>query len=397
MHERAIVEEERATRPATSPKETTVELRGHWYRGGTSKCWLFDAHDVARHASGREEMLRLVADAFGAADARQLDGVGGGTSTTSKAAIITPTPEGPADLDYLFAQVGIGEPTIELGSNCGNCATAVALYAVQAGLVTAGDVATRVSMRNVNTGAVLTGTIATPKRRIPTSGQARIPGSTALGVPVRLAFQAPWGLTAGELLPTGHARDALVVGGRTLGATMVDAGAPALFLDAVDLRVDLSSMTDPLSAQLPTLLAARAAAGVAMGLRTPDSPPQNAIPKVGLIAAPGTYTATDGTVVPAHTHDLRVRMLSMLAPHPAIGLTSAVALSAAAAVPGSLVASSLSSGAAGESHRLRIGTPAGVVTTELVTDAEGRVVEVALDRAARRLAVATIEVASAVA
>src|SRR6478735_612322 len=270
MHERAIVEEERATRPATSPKETTVELRGHWYRGGTSKCWLFDAHDVARHASGREEMLRLVADAFGAADARQLDGVGGGTSTTSKAAIITPTPEGPADLDYLFAQVGIGEPTIELGSNCGNCATAVALYAVQAGLVTAGDVATRVSMRNVNTGAVLTGTIATPKRRIPTSGQARIPGSTALGVPVRLAFQAPWGLTA----------------------------------------------------------------------------------------APGTYTATDGTVVPAHTHDLRVRMLSMLAPHPAIGLTSAVALSAAAAVPGSLVASRLSSGAA-DSHRLRIGTPAG--------------------------------------
>jgi 2-methylaconitate cis-trans-isomerase PrpF len=178
---------------------------------------------------------------------------------------------------------------------------------------------------------------------------------------------------------------------------MVDAGAPALFLDAAALRVDLSSMADPLSVQLPTLLAARAAAGVAMGLRAPDSPPQNAIPKVGLVAPPGTYTASDGTLVPADTHDLRVRMLSMLAPHPAIGLTSAVALSAAASVPGSLVASSVSSGASGETRRLRIGTPAGVVTTEVVTDAEGRVTEVALDRAARRLAVATIEVASAVA
>src|SRR5690349_19226178 len=205
MHERAIVEEERATRPATSPKETTVELRGHWYRGGTSKCWLFDAHDVARHASGREEMLRLVADAFGAADARQLDGVGGGTSTTSKAAIVTATPNGPADLDYLFAQVGIGDTTVELGSNCGNCATAIALYAVQAGIVAAGDPTTSVRMRNLNTGAVLTGAIATPFRRVPTSGQARVPGSAAPGVPVRLSFHAPWGQSTGSLLPTGSA------------------------------------------------------------------------------------------------------------------------------------------------------------------------------------------------
>src|SRR5689334_21287443 len=120
-------------------EEATMQLRGHWYRGGTSKCWLFDADDVARHASTHEEMLQLLADAFGAADARQLDGVGGGTSTTSKAAIITATPDGPADLDYLFAQVGIGDTAVELGSNCGNCATAIALYAVQAGIVPAGE------------------------------------------------------------------------------------------------------------------------------------------------------------------------------------------------------------------------------------------------------------------
>ena len=130
-----------------------MHLRGHWYRGGTSKCWLFDADDVALHATGQHEVLALLADAFGAADSRQLAGVGGGTSTTSKAAIVTPTPGGTADLDYLFAQVGIGSPVVELGSNCGNCATAIALYAVQAGIVPATSGVTRVRMRNVNTGA----------------------------------------------------------------------------------------------------------------------------------------------------------------------------------------------------------------------------------------------------
>src|SRR6478609_1927855 len=149
-------------------REKTVGLRGHWYRGGTSKCWLFNAEDVAPHAGSREEIRNLLADAFGAADARQLDGVGGGTSTTSKAAVIRATPEGPADLDYLFAQVGIGDPTVELGSNCGNCATAIALYAVQSGVVPPQEGSTRVSMRNLNTGAVLSGAIATPGGRIPT-------------------------------------------------------------------------------------------------------------------------------------------------------------------------------------------------------------------------------------
>ncbi|MDU0312136.1 PrpF domain-containing protein [Phycicoccus sp. M110.8] len=376
-----------------------MQLRGQWYRGGTSKCWLFDAGDVARHAPTQEDVLALLADAFGAADSRQLDGVGGGTSTTSKAAVITATPDGPADLDYLFAQVGIGQATVELGSNCGNCATAIALYAVQNGIVAAGDVATRVTMRNLNTGAVLSGTVSTPRRRVPTAGQARVPGSTAPGVPVRLSFHGPWGQSTGALLPTGRTTDRLVLpGGAAPEVTMVDAGAPAVFAPASDLGVDLSSMTAGLDHRLPELLELRAEAGLAMGLRGPDDTPQHAIPKVGLVAPPAGYTAADGSHVAADTHDLRVRMLSMFAPHPAIGLTSAVALSSAATIPGSLVARSIGPSSPEERTRhLRIGTPAGVVATEVVTDADGNVVEVVLDRAARQLAVAQIEVARTVA
>lgn len=376
-----------------------MQLRGHWYRGGTSKCWLFDAEDVALHAGSREQIRSLLADAFGAADPRQLDGVGGGTSTTSKAAVVRATPDGPADLDYLFAQVGIGDPTVELGSNCGNCATAIALYAVQSGVVPPKEGTTRVRMRNLNTGAVLSGTVATPGGRIPASGLASVPGSSALGVPVSLSFHAPWGRTTGAVLPTGRVADQISADGFILTATLVDAGAPAVLIPADEAGIDLSVMTGNLSEQLPRLVAARASAGLMMGLRKPEDPPQNAVPKVGVVAAPGDYVAADGTRIAADTHDLRVRMLSMLAPHPAIGLTSAVAVSLAAALPGSVVAKVLPP--AFETHQgrrlLRIGTPAGVISTEVVTDDDGDVSEVALHRAARHLAVADIDVAQPVA
>ncbi|WP_284989236.1 PrpF domain-containing protein [Arthrobacter sp. efr-133-TYG-120] len=376
-----------------------MQLRGHWYRGGTSKCWLFDAEDVALHAGSREQIRSLLADAFGAADPRQLDGVGGGTSTTSKAAVVRATPDGPADLDYLFAQVGIGNPTVELGSNCGNCATAIALYAVQSGIVTPQSGSTRVRMRNLNTGAVLSGTVATPGGRIPASGLASVPGSSALGVPVSLSFHAPWGRTTGAVLPTGRVADQISADGFILTATLVDAGAPAVLIPADEAGIDLSVMNGNLSEHLPRLVAARASAGLMMGLRKPEDPPQNAVPKVGVVAAPGDYVAADGTRIAADTHDLRVRMLSMLAPHPAIGLTSAVAVSLAAALPGSVVAKVLPP--AFETHQgrrlLRLGTPAGVITTEVVTDDDGDVSEVALRRAARHLAVADIDVAQPVA
>ncbi|WP_369046685.1 PrpF domain-containing protein [Sinomonas sp. P10A9] len=372
-----------------------MQLRGHWYRGGTSKCWIFDAEDVSRHASTYEEIGSLLADAFGAADARQLDGVGGGTSTTSKAAVVWATPGGPADLDYLFAQVGIGDSTVELGSNCGNCATAIALYAVQSGIISPSEDTTRVSLRNLNTGAVLGGTIATPGRRVPTSGHATVPGSNAPGVPVGLSFRAPWGQTTGALLPTGSPSDEIAANGCGVTATLVDAGAPAVLIPAEEIGVDLSSMSDNLSEHLSQLIDARASAGLAMGLRKPGDPPQNAVPKVGIVAPPGDYTAADGTRITADSHDLRVRMLSMLAPHPAIGLTSAVAVSLAAALPGSVVAKALPP--AHDAHSgpllLRIGTPAGVITTEVVTDDAGNVIEVALRRAARHLAVADIDLA----
>lgn len=131
-------------------------------RGGTSKCWLFNAVDIDPYIADAGGLDNILTAAFGSGDPRQLDGVGGGSSTTSKAAIVRRSSAAGIDVDYLFAQVAIENRTVEWGSNCGNCATAIGLYAVQTGLVAVDDHVTVVRMRNENTGAILAAEIATP-------------------------------------------------------------------------------------------------------------------------------------------------------------------------------------------------------------------------------------------
>jgi 2-methylaconitate cis-trans-isomerase PrpF len=174
----------------------------------------------------------LLLAAFDAADPRQIDGVGGASSITSKAAIVRPSPDGDADIEYAFAQVGIGDERVEWTSNCGNCATAVALYAVHHGLVPIAAGSTMVRMLNSNTGTRLTGTIPTPGGRAPDEGMALVPGTAAFGVPVLLGFEDPPGSTTGSALPTGRGVDTITGPGGQVKATLVDAGAPSALFDA---------------------------------------------------------------------------------------------------------------------------------------------------------------------
>lgn len=350
-------------------------IHGTWMRGGTSKCWLFSGAEADRFDASLDDVL---IEAFGAEDRRQLDGVGGGTSTTSKAAIVRASAHPGTDVDYLFAQVAIGERRVEWGSNCGNCATAIGLYAVQHGLVTCGPDQTRVRMRNLNTGALLECVVDTPAGVVPDFGRAPVPGTAARGVPVRLTFAAPAGTATGTLLPTGSASD--VIDGHQ--ATLVDAGAPAALFDA-----DGFAPADTIEDTLEELVRLRRYAAVAMGLAHPDDPISHAVPKVGIVSDAVDYLSSLGEPIAARDYDVRVSMVSMLAPHPAIGLTSAVAVACAARQPGSVVAAHLSTHTA--PNLLRLGTPAGVVTVGL-TKHDGEIAEVSLYRAARRLSEADI-------
>ncbi|MFD8378374.1 PrpF domain-containing protein [Streptomyces sp. NPDC059679] len=357
-----------------------LRLQGEMIRGGTSKCWIFDHHDVV--ATGVDADTLLLA-AYNAADPRQIDGVGGASSTTSKAAIVRTSAEPDVDVEYAFAQVGIGDERVEWTSNCGNCATAVALYAVHHGLVPVASDSTTVRMLNVNTGARLTGTIPTPGGAAPDAGTASVPGTAALGVPVLLGFEDPAGSTTGRALPTGHALDTLTGPTGPVEASLVDAGAPAALFDAKAFGLDGTEPLAEFGAIVPALTVLRRQAALAMGLVQESDPISHAVPKVGVVARPVTYRTTDGTMVGPDEYDLAVRMVSMHAPHPAIGLTSAVALAIAAATPGTLAHRVARQTADGT---LRLGTPAGVIAAQAVPAADGASPTVLLHRAARRIA-----------
>ena len=367
-----------------------ITLRATWMRGGTSKCWLFNGVDVDPLLTDADSLDALLASAFGSGDPRQLDGVGGGSSTTSKAAIVRRSNVAGIDIDYLFAQVAIGDRRVEWGSNCGNCATAIGLYALQTGLVAVDDSVTVVRMRNQNTGAVLHTEIATPGGTIPTEGNAAVPGTSALGVPVGLTFT---GLdrTATAMLPTGHASDDVIAAGRTYAATLVVAGAPAALFNAADLGLTGTEENPVISEHLPLLVTLRQQSSLRMGLSKPGDPISHAIPKVGIVGAPLDYRTTTDQLIRADEYDISVRMLSMLAPHPAIGLTSAVAVAAASTIAGSVVSDVMRTPGPGV---LRLGTPAGVLQVNLRTTAEHRLTSVTLHRAARRIAVAELFVAA---
>jgi 2-methylaconitate cis-trans-isomerase PrpF len=339
-----------------------LRLQGEMIRGGTSKCWIFAHHDVA--ATGVDVDSVLLA-AFNAADPRQIDGVGGATSTTSKAAVVQISAEADVDIEYAFAQVGIGDERVEWASNCGNCATAVALYAVHHGLVPITADTTTVRMRNVNTRARLTGTISTPCGIAPDEGMALVPGTAAPGVPVLLGFEDPAGSTTGRALPTGHA------------------GAPAALFEAKAFGLDGTESLTQFAAAVPALTVLRRQAALAMGLAKENDPVSHAVPKVGIVARPASYRTTHGILVDQDEYDLAVRMVSMHAPHPAIGLTSAVALATAAATPGTLAHRVARQTADGT---LRLGTPAGVITAQAVPAPDGASPTVLLHRAARRIA-----------
>jgi len=364
-----------------------VHIPATLVRGGTSKCWLFNQVDVP---ADRGDLERLLVAAYGATDPVELDGVGGATPTTSKAAVVSASPRPGIDVDYLFAQVGIGTGSVEWTSNCGNCATGVALYAVAKGLVAVTGDRTRVVMRNINTGAVLEGVVDTQGGVVRHFGRQTVPGTRAGGVAVGLTFLDPANDTDRPLLPTGRAAQDLRVGAaEPLRVSMVAAGAPVVLVDAAGAGRTGAESEERMRADVPWLRSVRHAAAPLMGLLRPGEEPGDAVPKVGLVGSPVPYTTPLGEPIAAEDYDVSVRMLSMNAPHPAIGLTSAVAVAAAGLLEGSVV-SRITGGPRDE--WLRLGTPAGVVAVRCTDVRDGLPHRVTVQRAARLLADARIYV-----
>ncbi|HEU4668141.1 MAG TPA: PrpF domain-containing protein [Arthrobacter sp.] len=342
-----------------------------WMRGGTSKCWVFEWDNLQVPGKSVDEVLLRL---FGSPDNRQIDGVGGGTSTTSKAVILSRSASAEADVDYTFAQVAVEEHKVDWGSNCGNCSAVVAPYAIDRGWVDAGQDTTSVRTLNTNTDQLILQKVSTPDGKLQEAGTLMIPGVPFPGLSVGMGFFDPAGRTTGKLFPTGEPVEKVTFDGREVPATLIDAGAPLVILEAASVGLTGHETAGEIDGQAELLVHlddVRRDAAVRMGLAATRAEAERAIPKLALVAR----ASSDDDA------DLVVRMLSMGKLHPALAITGSVALTMAAQHEGTVVRDLMTTLA---SSGLAMRTPAGLVQTWAET--RDGVPVVGTLRSARRLA-----------
>lgn len=358
-----------------------------FYRGGTSKGLFLHARDCPADPGARDAMLL---SALGSPDpyGRQLDGMGGGTSSLSKAAIIGPPSRPDADVDYTFAQIAVAQPVVDWGANCGNLASAVGPFAVDEGMVSAQGDSALVRIHQVNTGKIIHTRFPLKDGRAQVEGDFAIDGVAGTGARIGLEFLSPAGTFTAGLLPSGRVLDMIADIDGTVPASLVDATNPVVFVTASDLGLHGNESPDAMEAN-PALMARldrlRRAAGVMMGMAPAPAAIGLANPKIAIVSAPAAFRALDGRTFDAETHDIAVRMVSMERVHRAVTLTGAMCLAAACRIEGSLPHRLCHAGA--REAPLRIAHASGFIETGARVANEGgwQVTGTTVYRTARRL------------
>jgi len=345
-----------------------------YMRGGTSKGVFFHREDLPADARvpgpARDRLLLRVIgspDPYG----KQIDGMGGATSSTSKCVIVAPSQQPGHDVDYLFGQVAIDSAFVDWSGNCGNLSAAVGPFAIRRGMVDAASIPVNgtctVRIWQANIGKTILAHVPISSGEVQETGDFELDGVTFPAAEIVLEFLDPAdegeSEGGGAMFPTGRLTDTLVVPeiGR-FEVTYISAGIPTVFVEAAaldlrgsELQADINN--DPLL--LARLEKVRAHAAVAMGLiATPDEAARRQhTPKIAFVAPPADYIASSGKPVKACDIDLCVRALSMGKLHHAMMGTAAVAIATAAAIPGTLVARA----AGGPRTAVRFGHPSGTL------------------------------------
>lgn len=350
-----------------------VPVRCSILRGGTSRGVFFLENDLPSERAAIEPILL---DVFGSPDVRQIDGLGGATSQTSKAAIIGPPSRPDADIDYTFAQVSVTDALVDWGGNCGNISSAVGPFAIDQGLVRAVEPITTVRIHNTNTAKVIVAHVPTADGRARSEGDYAIPGVPGTSARVLLEFDDPAGSVTGRLLPTGRACDEIVLAdGRMLQVSVVDAGNPTVFVRAGDLGLRGTELPPQLEAATEATAVLEEARGVVaemlglVGDRREATRVTPGLPKVGFVSAPVAYETSGGERVEAGECDLVGRLMSMQTAHRSYMTTGAIATAAAAFVPGTIVAEAARPRSERpEPDTIRIAHPYGVMHTVVRAD-----------------------------
>jgi 2-methylaconitate isomerase len=369
---------------------TQLKIRAVYMRGGTSKGVFFRREDLPLDPGARDRiLLRVIGspDPYG----KHTDGMGGGTSSTSKVVILARSDRPDSDVDYLFGAVSIDLPVIDWSGNCGNLSAAVGPCAISMGLVSApddGEATVRIWQANI--GKRIIARVRMVGGEVLEEGTFELDGVAFPSAEVPLEFLDPG--SDGAMFPTGRRIEMLDVPGLgAIEATLIDAGIPTAFVDATSLGLTGTEMQRDVNESAELLghaEAIRAHAAVVMGLvKTAEQATLERphTPKLCFVAPPATYIASDGRTVHAQSIDLVARIFSMGRLHHAMTGTGAVAIAVASAIPGT-VAHRASQ--AINSERLRFGHPSGTLVVGAqahVQDDSWIATKVFMSRSARRL------------
>ncbi|HFQ4946079.1 TPA: 2-methylaconitate cis-trans isomerase PrpF [Vibrio vulnificus] len=374
-----------------------MKVPATYMRGGTSKGVFFNLADLPPEAQiAGEKRDQLLLRVIGSPDpyGKQIDGMGGATSSTSKTVIVSKSSRADHDVDYLFGQVSIDKPFVDWSGNCGNLSAAVGPFAIHAGLIDEQRIpqngVVTVKVWQANIGKTIEVHVPIQHGLVQETGEFSLDGVTFPAAEIQVDFVDPAD-GEGSMFPTGNLMDDLVVPGvGTFNATLINAGIPTIFLDAEALGYSGTELQERINndeqalAKFETI---RAYGALKMGLISSidEAEGRQHTPKVAFVAKPKSYQASSGKVVEAGDVDLLVRALSMGKLHHAMMGTAAVAIGAAACVPGTLV--NLAAGG-GEKQAVTFGHPSGTlkVGAQAKATEQGWVVEKAImSRSARIL------------
>ena len=291
-------------------------------RGGTSRGPFFAVEDLPDEPALRDAVLATV---MGSSTGRQIDGLGGGTTVTSKVAVVGPSSHPDADVDYLFAQVDPVWGTVDTKPTCGNMLVGVGPFAIEHGLVAVGDPTTSLVVRNVNTASFIDVVCCTPGGELTYDGGCEIDGVDGTAAPVGLRFRGIEGSVTGSMLPTGCASETIRAGGVDVEATLIDVAMPMVMVRAADLGKSGHEAPAELEADvgfMATMEAIRREAGQRMGLGDVS---RSVVPKFGLLSAARGGAITSRYFTPTQCH-------------PAHAVSGGICVAAAVAVPGTVAA-----------------------------------------------------------
>lgn len=347
-----------------------LKIKCSIYRGGTSRGLFFLEKDLPEDRLLRD---KIFLKGIGAEDASHINGLGGGTSHTSKVVIVEKSTNPNIDVNYTFVQLGIGDDTVDYAGTCGNLMAAVGAFAVDEGLVNVDTEAASIIIKvwSTNTAALIEIEVPLIAGEVKTSGDFCIPGVHDSGAKYIVDIMYPGGGKTGSTLPLTAQGEFVLTNGEKIAYSFADIVNPVVFISAEDLSfngTELNSKVSQNEKVMQTLEEVRELTAVASGLcisREKARDEYRAIPKVGYVAKSQDYLTSTGKLIKKEDYHILARMVSMERMHRTFAMSALLNLGAMCLLKGTIPHALASSDPTKAAQVIRIGHPEGIAEVRI--------------------------------